>query len=293
MRTKWIFSGAVLAAILFAGCSLTPTKVYDSKQGFSRILQDKTRQPILIQDTTVVVDARSSFDFTMAHYPGSANLQWDDFTQKKSGFPGRIVTDLEQIKERLRVNGLHPNRPIVVVGYGSKGRGEAGRMAWMLLYLGYEDVQVVGESALGLTSNQSNPPPVLNEKDWPVNVRASMVATKEEVKAAVTSTAMGADKIYLIDVRSKAEYFAKRGVGQGYTSPDVGAIHIEWTEFFTSDGRPNLKIKQELQGIGINESNRVIVLSNQGLRSGAVSYALVTMGYFKTGNFVDGLPNLK
>lgn len=285
----------LIMALLVASCSLAPTKVYESRGGFSQILQDKAARPIQIQDNTVVVDARSSFDFTMAHYPDAIALRWDEFTQKSSGFPGRLITDLELIKERLRVSGLHPEKPVVVVGYGVKapGDGEAARVAWMLLYLGFQDVQIVGESVLQMTSNVVRTPPKANAADWAVQPKGSMLAQKEEVKNAVLKPQTGANKVHLIDVRSKTEYFEKRGIGQGYSLPDMGAIHIEWREFLTAEGRPNLAIKNELNGIGISKDSRIVVISNQGLRSTAVAYLLTAMGFTNVATFSDGLISLK
>ena len=129
---------------LSISCSQKPTKVYQSKQGFSRLIQEKAKKPIKITANTIVIDARSRFDYTMAHYPDAEHLLWESFSQSGGRYPGRIQEDLEAARQRLQLKGLTPERPIVVVGYGTKGKGEAGRLAWTLLYFGFEDVQIVG-----------------------------------------------------------------------------------------------------------------------------------------------------
>ncbi|MCB0407474.1 MAG: hypothetical protein KDD34_04660, partial [Bdellovibrionales bacterium] len=77
------------------GCSLSPTKVYETKEGFSTVLQAKTKKPIRITDETAIVDARTRFDYTMSHHPKAVNLRWESFAQTKSQFPGRFIDDLE------------------------------------------------------------------------------------------------------------------------------------------------------------------------------------------------------
>ncbi|MCB0408247.1 MAG: hypothetical protein KDD34_08590, partial [Bdellovibrionales bacterium] len=80
---------------------------------------------------------------------------------------------------------------------------------------------------------------------------------------------------------------------KNYSIPDLGAVHIEWKEFFDKQGRPQLDIKNQLKAIGISENNTIIVLSNHGVRSAAVNAALISMGFYKSKTFVDGLESLR
>lgn len=293
---KKIIPFSVVGGLIFSvgvGCAPKPTKVYESKQGFSRLIQEKTRQPLKVTEETVVVDARTRFDFTMAHYPGSSHLLWESFAQTKGRFPGRLIEDLESARKRLQIKGLHPKKPIVIIGYGNKGKGEAGRLAWTLFYLGFEDVQIVGDMVLRPSSNIVNSKPEPNAKPWKLKTRPQLISSKKQVLEAVTQKQAGPRKVFLFDVRSKDEYFSKEGLGKPYTLPDLGAIHVEWKEFFREDGRPNVRMKKQLRGLGIKDDSRIIVLSNQGVRSAAATAALVSLGYKNASNFVDGLSSLK
>lgn len=282
-----------VGAMLLASCAQAPTKVYESKEGFSRWIQEKTQMPLRVTEETIVVDARSRFDYTMAHYPGSSHLMWESFSQTKGLYPGRLIEDLEEARKRLEIKGLHPKKPIVIVGYGLNGQGEAGRLAWTLFYLGFDDVQIVGDRVLKASSNIVNSKPSPNAKPWTLKTRPQLISSKKQVLEAVTKRQTGPRKVFLFDVRSKDEYFKKEGVGKPYTLPDLGAIHVEWKEFFNKEGRPSLKIKNQLRGLGIGNDSRIIVLSNNGVRSAAATAALVSLGYKKASNFVDGLESLK
>lgn len=278
---------------LFVACAPKPTKMYESKEGYSALIQQKTRKPIKVTDETVVIDARTRFDFTMAHYPGSEHMLWESFSQSGGRYPGRLQEDLESARKRLQLKGLHPSKPVVIIGYGNQGKGEAGRLAWTLFYLGFDDVQVVGEKLLKPSSNVINSKGTVNAKPWTLSTRPQLIASKKDVLEAVTKGQAGPNKVYLFDVRSKVEYFKKEGLGRPYAMPDLGAIHVEWKEFFDSNGRPNVQIKKQLRALGIQDQSRIIVLSDNGVRSGAVNAALLSLGFTNSSNFVDGLKSLK
>ncbi len=285
--------GFYLVALFLSACVQKPTKIYESKSGFSQKIQQKTRKPLKVTEETVVVDARSRFDFTMAHYPGSSHLLWESFSQAKGRFPGRLVEDLESARKRLQIKGLHPEKPVIIVGYGIDGKGEAGRLAWTLLYLGFDDVQVVGDNLLKPSSNIVNSKPTPNAPFWLLRTRPQLIAKKKQVLEAVTKQLAGPRKVFLFDVRSKEEYFKKEGLGKPYALPDLGAIHVEWKEFYNRQGRPRLTIRKQLKGLGISNDSRIIVLSNRGIRSAAVTAALISLGYKNVSNFADGLESFK
>lgn len=276
---------------LLVGCSLQPTKVYESRAGFTKVLESKSKQPIRLTDKTQVIDARTRFDFTMAHFPGAVHLRWESFSETKGRFPGRIKKDKASLLKKLQLKGLRPEKPTVVIGYGKKGEGESGRLGWTLVHLGFQDVQVISDSVLGLSSNVVQSKPQKNTKSWPPRFNKSLIAQRSEVLKAVASK-KGRQKTFLIDVRSNDEYFKKKGFGQGYASLDLGAIHIHWTEFFTNRGRPNRGLSKKLRGIGITPQSRIILLSNKGVRSAAANLSLLSLGFKNSATYVDGLRGL-
>src|SRR5690606_26112281 len=130
---------------------------------------------------------------------------------------------------------ISPSSPVIVVGDGKEGSGEEGRLAWTLLYLGAPDVQIADVDALKLRFSNEVPPPRENAATWEPDVRESIVADRREVLDAIAKKS----KTFILDVRTKNEYFSKTPNLQ-YELPDLGAIHMPWTEFLTDEGRPNL-----------------------------------------------------
>lgn len=255
------------------------------------MLVEKLNRPVVITEKTVLIDARSSFDYSMAHIPGSINLSWTDFVNVKGPIPGLLKSDLFSETRRLARAGITPDTPVVVAGYGPNGAGDDGRLAWTLLYLGVRDVQVSQVDALGMSySNLINPPPKNSQPIWKPKVAAKLVADKKEILNVATSTAH--QRFHILDVRSEKEYLQRASDGGPYALPDLRAVNIPWTEFYTSTGRPNLNVVGRLKGIQIQPEDRVIVISNKGVRSGAVAFALTSMGYKNVGNYAGGWTEL-
>lgn len=270
-------------------CAQQPTKTYTSGDINTQILAKSLQQPIKVTEETIVLDARPPFEFAVIHLPQAVNIQWRDFADIQGPFPGRLKKDLQQEAKRLALLGVTPQSQVIVVGRGLNGQGEEGRIAWTLLYLGVQDVQVAEADSLGLRYTNISPPPRANAPFWEPQIRNSLIATKEEVIRAGTSK--HDERVHILDVRSKDEYFSKNRALQ-YEVPDLRAVNIEWKDFFTAQGRPNPAIKAQLEAINVLSGDRVIVISNNGIRSGAVTYALLSFGYKKAANFPGGYSEL-
>ena len=275
---------------LIAGCSLKPTKVFQTESYDSSELTNSLKKPIPVDDSTVILDARSPFEFAMAHLPGSKNVSWSDFAQKKGPYPGLVKKNLRAEIRRLALMGIDKNSNIVVVGRGNKGDGGAGRLAWTMLFLGIKNVHLSDIDALGLRySNLMKPPPKENKRIWAPVVKNQLAASRSEVIASATAKDIG--RTHVIDVRSREEYFYKTR-NRTYKVPDLRATHINWREFFTESGRPSLKLRKRLQKINILPKHRVILISNNGVRSGAAAYALLALGYTSAANYAGGYSEL-
>lgn len=270
-----------LAFILLAvGCQHSPSRVYETREVDLGLLAKNIEGPVKVTEKTVIVDARSTFDYSMAHVPSSVHLQWQDLKNP----------DLRALGRRLALKGIDRSSQVLVIGNGKQGRGEEGRVAWTLLLLGLNDVQVASIKEFKVThpvdSNQLHP----NKPIWTPELRTQILSDKAEVFKLATAKVSESGKPpgFIIDVRSRREYFAKRGLGEGYKTPELRALHVPWTEFYADDGRPNLAIREKLRGIGIDLHDRIVVISEQGVRSGAVTFSLLSLGFSKAANYDGG-----
>ncbi len=176
------------------------------------------------------------------------------------------------------------------MGNGPRGNGEEGRLAWTLIYLGFQDVQVSSIETFRKNLTPRPSPPAKNVDTWPVNPRTDLQIDKAEF-AKIANNPRGRldSRTWIIDVRTDKEYFNKV---PGNSAPDINAIHVPWTEFYTNKGRPNSAVKARLEAVGVKPGDRVILISNKGIRSGAAAYALISLGFAKVQNFTAGWNSL-
>ena len=282
------FSLAFIVATIL-GCSLSPTKVYTVQSVDLAGLTKSLDKPIKVTDKTILIDARPTFEYAVAHLAGAVNVQWVEFADLRGPFPGRLKADLQSEARKLARLGITPKSHVVVVGSGLNGRGEEGRLAWTLLYLGVKNVEVAHVDSLGLYYSNMDVPPKENVPYWEPQLAGSIWAERDEVKDAINLRHN--ERVHILDVRSKNEYFSKNKALE-YEVPDLRAINIEWFEFYRTDGRPNPAIKEQLRAINVQQADRIIVICDNGLRSGAVTYALLAMGYKKAASMAGGYPEL-
>jgi thiosulfate/3-mercaptopyruvate sulfurtransferase len=217
-------------------------------------------------------------------------LQWEHFILNRAPAMGRLQ-DPDSIVRRLALKGLSPEKPVIVVGEGLKGHGEEGRVAWMLFYLGFNDVQTANIDLFKDSMTNTQTDVRENVAPWKPRLRPALDVSRIEFLDALKRRTQGTS-VHIIDVRSQMEYFNKKGAGHPYESPDIQALNIEWKEFFTADGRPQKSLRNKLRSVGISQNDRILVISNQGLRSGAVTWALLALGFPNAGNVTGGYPEL-
>lgn len=272
----WLLS----LSLFFVGCVQTPTKVYQSST-----VQNKDQSEILITDQTVIVDARPAFDYSLAHLSGAINLRPEDFNQKEKPFLGLLDKDLYFFTRKLARMGISEKTPVVVVGRGTKGIGEEGRVAWTLRYLGVKDVRFASIEAFKLPLINAETEPRQPAPLWKPNLDESLLVNRKDF---VRKSMKVHPDFIVMDVRAASEYLGKVKGPDISSTPDVGAINIPWTEFFDERGMVEVTVKQKLQAIGISIDKKIYVIGRQGIESAAVTLALRELGYSQAANYAGG-----
>ena len=286
-----LFFLASLAAVGLVACQTQPTKVTETPIISFDKLSQQMAAPMKITKDMVVVDVRSFFDYTMAHIPNSINLSWEEFSQVEGAAPGLLKKDLALLTRHLALKGIGPESRVLVVGKGLHGQGEEGRMAWTLFYLGVPQVQIAGiENFYKMLTNVKSTP-LKNVKPWqPKTADVVLTSRNELLNAAMNPPKTVTQKIHILDVRSKKEYFHRKGkeFGKSYQTPNMKMMHIQWKEFFSANGQVQFNLKNKLLGVGVGINDRILVISNKGIRSGAVTIALLAMGFKRAANYTGG-----
>lgn len=280
----------LIVVFVLAACQSQPTRVSETQIRQFDVLIEKTSKPLELNDQTVVLDTRSSFDYGLNRISGSLHFPWDSLAEDPAGKKGEVLRDRRKAALRLALQGLEPKTPVVVVGYAN-GRGEAGRLAWNLLLFGFHDVQTANVDVFRKTFTRTPTPPAKNVNPWKIQERANLqIGGDEFQKLARDPKGRLGSRTFIIDVRSEKEYFNKDE--KSPHAPDINAINVSWTEFYTKQGRPDEKIVARLGAVGIEPGDRVILVSQRGVRSAAAAYALIALGFRNVQNFTDGWHSL-
>lgn len=290
-----------MIALILGACASKPTRVQENL-GRNMGTKPGERVEIKIDEATIVLDARPAFEFTLSHIPRAIPLSWADFTQNEEATRGVLQPDRFALARRLARVGVTPESKVVVVGRGARGEGEEGRLAWTLAYLGVKNVAAVPmEYFKGpLTSRSGTPPQPVTI--WKPDLQEGLLVTREELLKVINKGGVYKpiriakelpERTYrIIDVRTPREYLGKEGIGLATQIPNMDAINISWTEFFGPDGRANPRIAEQLRQIGVDGSQRLLIISERGLRSAAVTLALRELGFTDVGNYAGGLRDL-
>ncbi len=275
------------------GCQTPPaTKVTETHQIHWQELSASLNAPVELSEEMILIDSRSHFDYSMAHLRNSFHLDVGEVVAMEKLSGEKLSQARKSWVRRLALMGIGPQSSVLILGAGGKGNGDEWRLAWELSYLGLNKIQVadIQNFARLFTNAESRPRP--NVPFWSPVIREVIRADKEEIQKAISSQSKRgslSEQVHILDVRSQSEYFQKdQKSPQKYRYPDLGATHIEWKEFFLSDGRPRIDMKNQLQAINIHLNDRIIVVSNQGKRSSAVTLALLSMGFHKVANYLGG-----
>lgn len=282
------FAGALLA-LVFVGCQTAPTRVIETSQRPLEVLVDKAQRPIQLDEHTTVLDARPAFEYGLSRVANSLPFPWENLAENAR--TGELLRDPRRAELRLSLLGLEPQKPVLIIGQGLAGQGEEGRLAWNLLYLGFKDVQVASIDLFRAALTRNPSPPPANAPLWKSQPRAELLIDKETlVKLARDPKGRREARVFLIDVRSEKEYL--RPAKSKKAPLDFQITNIEWRHFYTREGRPNPEIRMQFKALGIEPGDRVILLSQRGVRSGAAAYALMALGFQNVQNFVSGLQSL-
>lgn len=235
----------------------------------------------LLKAEAVILDARPAFEFNLSHAPNSVNVRWEDFSQANPMSRGVLEPDHFALARRLALIGVSPETRVIVLGKGKQGAGEEGRIAWTLKVLGVQEVFTLVHTSFRAQNPRPEQSLVKNKPYWKPPVEDSLQLSLKDFKADAVKT-----NTFVLDVRSQSE-FSHRSLKQN--SKFKGKVlHVEWKEFFKDDGLPNKKVIETLAAQGIQPQSRLIVISNHGVRSGAVTYALQYLGFNKVTNFAGG-----
>ncbi|MGE3760149.1 MAG: rhodanese-like domain-containing protein, partial [Pseudobdellovibrionaceae bacterium] len=145
-------------------------------------------------------------------------------------------------------------------------------------YMGIHNVVFTSLENFSLPLVRDEAPARENVPSWKPVLKESMIANKKELREyAQKVTAFPS----VIDVRSESEYLREK-------NHVFNAINIPWIEFLDKRGEPNFALRKKLEQLGLGESQRVIVIGNDGNTGALAAFVLMKMGFTKVGLYAGG-----
>lgn len=189
-----------------------------------------------------------------------------------------LIKSTADMAKILGSAGISADKTIVVYDEGS-GK-YAGRMYWILKYLGAPNVKMLDGN---LTAWKSGRKPVtgavtkLTPATFTAKPQAAFLAKMDEVKGAA-----GNSSVVLLDARTADEYAGKAEteLRKGHIP---GAVNINYETLLDSKAmlKTNAELKALFESKGVSTDKTVIAYCETSVRAGIVFLALKGLGYSK------------
>lgn len=282
-----------LSILVLAGCG---SSIDNKEEGASSanypnadLLVSGSSLEAMSATNRVIIDVRSSTDYNNGHIPGAINIPvawggapFDDPSGSHTAADWQYydLKSASDIATYLGGKGVSNTNKIIV--YGPDVDPQAGRMFWMLEYLGAQDVHVLDGGYSKWVSDgrtTTTTATTLATATFSYTVTSSRLATKADVLAHY------ADPYYaIVDSRNAADAGPTVGTGswlQFNTQHIPNAVNILIGDFQNSDKtvKSYSAIRTLLDGKGITDGKTVITNCYVGYRSAQEYFIFRLMGY--------------
>lgn len=227
-------------------------------------------------DNFIIIDLCSDALYHQKHVPGAVHLPPGSLMAGTAPYPGKLPT-VEQLESIIRYLGIDADSHVVI--YDDEGGGWAGRFAWTLDLLGYENWSYLNGGIVAwiregfVTQSQANRPTASS-------TAVSIAKPKVLVNADEIIDKLDHANFAIWDARSPGEYRGDmvRSARGGHIP---GAINIEWTELM--DQQRNLRIRDDAQEIldnaGLHRDKTITTHCQSHHRSGFTYMVARILGY--------------
>lgn len=227
----------------------------------------------------IVISAEKADKYNKVHIKGAINIPYSELNSSTFG----KLKSSSAIATILGAKGVKNTNSIVVYDDG-KGK-YAGRMYWVLKYLGCKDVKILNggyKSWYAARKPYSKIASKLPKATFTPKLTYAYIAKLADVKSG---------NYLVVDVRPLAEYNGTSEKSQGGHIP--GAVNLPFTKVMDASGK--LKSKTELASLfkaaGITSNKKIILYCKTSTRAGIVFLALKSILAYPTVKVYDGALN--
>jgi len=226
-----------LALALPAGCSqqqetAKPASVATAFANPGLLTETGWLKEHLGEEGLVLLDARTPEEYAAGHIKGAVNFPAHSTDETIGGVPA-MLTSIEKLAGMLGERGVTKDSNVIV--YDMQITPPAGRLFWILEYLGHVKVSVLNGGMAKFKKeggDVTKDVPAVAKSKYVPEPEDEALATKDEVREM-----MSAPDAVLVDTRPVLEYAG------GHLK---GAKRMDWVELLTGDDPPVMKPAAEL-----------------------------------------------
>ncbi|WP_409344623.1 sulfurtransferase [Paenibacillus sp. MBLB4367] len=215
--------------------------------------------------------------YRSGHIPGAVFLDVKtDLSGPAGEHGGRSpLPEPSQLAEKLGSLGFDRSTPVVV--YDGYGGPAAGRLWWLLKYLGHDEAYVLdggyshwAAAGLPVTSEEA----VVAPRVYEPALRPELLADVNDVKAA-----LGRKDVKLIDARDARQYLGLEAPQDPVAGRIPGAVNAFWKDALGADGLWKPAAEQRERFAGLSPDEEIIVYCGSGVSACPNALALSEAGF--------------
>jgi molybdopterin synthase sulfurtransferase len=284
MKKRFLFIFSVIIALTFAGSGVSFAKLAASQTGFPNaklLVSADSVQETAGTKNFVIIDARTA-GYDVSHIPGAINIKFGDYFTFGSG-----LIPVADLNSKLSAAGLKRNMTFVIYDNTTASFGAAGRIFWMLEYLGCNKVYILDGGWDKWIADER--PTETTIRTLPAAKFKAAVKKSKRMTKELIQKKLGTKNFAVVDSRTDEEYNGWQLYGEARGGHMTGAIQLPYASFFNADKTvlDYSDIKTMLESRGITRNKQVTAYCTVGIRSGFVYFIYRLMGYNKASNY-DG-----
>ena len=233
----------------------------------------------------VIIDTRSAEAYAAGHIPGAINAQWGDFALWNDPPQKATLKAVADLESQLGALGLTREAEIVIYDDTVDSWGSAGRVFWMLEYLGCTQVQILNGGWDRWTDQDL--PSETTANTFPEAVFSADPDTTVNVDKDHIQNRLGADDFVVVDTRTDEEYIGWTLYGEARGGHITDAVQLPYAWYYNDDksilGYADLK--SLFDSHGITSDKEVVAYCTAGVRSGFFYFLGRLMGMEEVANY--------
>ncbi|MRR52265.1 MAG: sulfurtransferase [Rhodocyclaceae bacterium] len=282
-----------LLVMLVAGCGSSVSEKYPLTSATANLEPASTQysNPTLLVSADsveaslgardlIIIDARSAAAYAAGHIPRAINVRYGDYFTPSTG-----LKDTATLETQLGAAGIQRTSKILIYDDTTASWGAAGRIFWMLEYLGCGDVHLL-DGGWDKWAVDGRPTETTSRTLTQATFTAQ-VQESRKISASRISHRLFDNDFAVIDARTDEEYNGWQLYGEARGGHIPNAVNIPYASFYNSDKTTvsYLALKELLESRGITPDKEVTSYCTAGIRSGYVYFLLRLMGYARCSNY--------